>query len=155
MPLGYGISTKPEGNLPWTWVEERLAASRNYWIVTASRDGRPHAMPVWGLWLDDAVWFSTEASSRKGRNIAAKPDIVVHLESGDEVVVLEGIPEEVTGREALERFVDAYEAKYGFRMNLDEPIGLVYRVPPRAAYAWREVDFPTSATRWRFGAPED
>jgi nitroimidazol reductase NimA-like FMN-containing flavoprotein (pyridoxamine 5'-phosphate oxidase superfamily) len=76
--------------LPWGWAEERLASSRNYWIATARAGGSPHAMPVWGVWIDDAVVFGTSARSRKGRNLTRDPRVVVHLESGDEVVVLEG-----------------------------------------------------------------
>ncbi len=150
-PAAYGIARGSKGRLPWSWADERLAASRNYWIVTASEEARPHAMPEWGLWLDGAVWFSTDRASRKGRNIRANPDIVIHLESGDEAVIVEGTAEEVTDRAALEPFVDAYEEKYGFRMDLDQPIGLVYRLRPRTALGWAEEDFPTSATRWRFG----
>jgi nitroimidazol reductase NimA-like FMN-containing flavoprotein (pyridoxamine 5'-phosphate oxidase superfamily) len=150
MPAGYGISRGAKGRLPWRWAEERLAASRNYWIVTADLTGRPHAMPVWGVWLDGAVWFSSDQASRKARNIEARPEIVVHLESGDEVVILEGRAEIVTDRPALERFADVYEEKYGFRMDLQQPIGLVYRLPPRAALGWTESALPRTATGWEF-----
>src|SRR4051794_40830493 len=90
MPEGYGISRESDGLLPWSWAEERLEASHNYWIVTASPDGRPHAMPVWGVWTGGALYFATSRASRKGRNLAANPRLVVHLESGDEAVILEG-----------------------------------------------------------------
>lgn len=151
MPAGYGISKRAKGQLPWAWADERLGSSRNFWIVTASPGGRPHAMPVWGVWLDGSVFFSTDADSTKARNIARNPRIVVHLESGDEVVILEGRVGQVNKRSALERFADAYEQKYGFRFDLDEPIGLVYALRPRVVFGWREEDFPQSATRWRLG----
>jgi hypothetical protein len=151
MPRGYGIASGEDGVLPWSWAEARLAASRNYWIVTADAGGRPHAMPVWGVWLDGAVWFSSDRASRKARNLAGKPGIVVHLESGDEVVIVEGSAEEVGDRDALEPFARAYEEKYGVGIDLDRPIGPVYRVRPLTVFGWREEDFPTSATRWRFG----
>jgi general stress protein 26 len=151
MPRGYGIASGSEGLLSWSWAEERLVASRNYWIVSASDEGRPHAMPVWGLWQDGAVWFSSDPASRKARNIAGRPEIVVHLESGDEVVVVRGRAEEVAERSQLEPFARGYEEKYGFRFDLDHPIGLVLRVRPRAVLAWLEEDFPTTATRWSFG----
>jgi general stress protein 26 len=151
MPKGYGIASGKEGLLPWSWAEERLVASRNYWIVSADPEGRPHAMPVWGLWLDKAVWFSSDRASRKARNIAGRSGIVVHLESGDEVVVVEGVAEEVTERAALEPFARAYQEKYGFGMDLDQPIGPVYRVRPRAVLGWLEKEFPSTASRWRFG----
>jgi general stress protein 26 len=151
MPGGYGIASGKEGLLPWSWAEERLVASRNYWIVSADPEGRPHAMPVWGLWLEGAVWFSSDRASRKARNIAERPGIVVHLESGDEVVIVEGVAEEVAERAALEPFARAYQEKYGFGMDLDQPIGLVYRVRPRTVLGWLEKEFPSTASRWRFG----
>lgn len=61
------------------------------------------------------------------------------------------VQQEVTDRPVLERFALAYEQKYGFQMDLDEPIGLVYRLRPRTALGWLEPEFPTSATRRRFG----
>ena len=90
MAPSYGLSSEPEGMLPWGWAVEQLVASRNYWVCTTRPDGRPHAAPVWGLWADDALYFGTDPASRKGRNLAENPELVVHLESGDDVVILEG-----------------------------------------------------------------
>jgi pyridoxine/pyridoxamine 5'-phosphate oxidase len=137
--------------LPWETVSEQLAASRNYWIISTRPDGKPHAAPVWGLWLDEAFYFSTDPKSRKGKNILASPEIVMHLESGDDVVILEGTVEQVTDADELNRFADAYEAKYRFRPDVNDPDwGAYYKLGTRVAFAWREKDFPTSATRWVF-----
>jgi PPOX class probable F420-dependent enzyme len=150
MPDGYGIAPVEAGQLPWEWAVERLAAARNYWVVTTRDDGRPHAIPVWGLWLDGAVLFSTDPQSVKGRNLASRPDVVIHLESGDETVVVEGRAERVTGAELPSDFVDAYDAKYGHRVDTSNPAFAFYRVRPERVLAWREADFPTSATRFRW-----
>ena len=144
MAAGYGIATGAEGLLPWNWVTERMVAARNYWVGTTRPDGRPHVAPVWGLWLDDAFFFGTDPASRKGKNIQEQPYVVVHLESGDDVVILEGTVEVEEDEDVLARMADAYEAKYSYR-----PPG-AYRVEPTVAFAWREQDFPTSATRWVF-----
>jgi PPOX class probable F420-dependent enzyme len=146
-PEGYGISASDDGLLPWSWAEERLAASRNYWVVTADSSGGPHAMPVWGLWIDGAVVFSTSPESRKGRNLARDPRVVIHLESGDEVVVLEG---DVERTPLGDRLADAYEEKYQYRPEPGSPEGLWYRLAPRVAYAWVERDYPKTATRFSF-----
>src|SRR4051812_9693775 len=90
---GNGIDQPAEGLLPWSFVDERRATAHNYWVVTSSAAGRPHAAPVWGLWLDGRFYFSTDPASRKGRNLAANPALVVHLESGDDAVILEGTAE--------------------------------------------------------------
>src|SRR5206468_1261755 len=92
-PASYGIGGARGELLEWRDVELWLAPARNYWVATVRADGRSHAMPVWGVWLDGAVWFSTDPVSLKGRNIARDPRIVIHLESGDEVAILEGVAE--------------------------------------------------------------
>src|SRR3954467_12923982 len=108
MPTGYGIATGDDGQLPWSWVERECTKSRNYWICTTRPDGRPHAMPVWGLWFDGALVFSTDPASTKGRNLAARPDVVVHLESGDDVVIVEGRVRELASSRLVE-YCDRYE----------------------------------------------
>ena len=142
---GYGVSTEAEGMLPWSWADERLAASRNYWVVTAGADGEPAAAPVWGVWADSAVYFGTDPNSGKGRNLARDPRVVVHLESGDEVVILHGEAEVV---EVDDSVLDAYEAKYGYR----PPGKRLFRLRPRRALAWLEADYPKTATRFDFDA---
>jgi len=152
MPSGYGIKDGVDGQLPWSWAEEQLGRGRNYWICTTRADGRPHAMPVWGVWVDDALLFSSDPESLKGRNIAARPGAVVHLESGDDVVVLEG---QITtmDQERLEAFVDAYDAKYNHRVDVTNAAFGLYQLVPDRVLAWRETDFPTSATRFRRTLP--
>jgi pyridoxine/pyridoxamine 5'-phosphate oxidase len=104
-------------------------------------------MPVSGLWHDSAVFFSTSPESRKARNLERDARAVVHLASGEEVVVLEGEVERVP---VDERLADAYEAKYDFRPKTGAEAGLWHRLHPRVAYAWVENDYPRTATRFAF-----
>lgn len=146
----YGIPSDTEGLLTWEWAEGQMTAARNYWVCTTRADGRPHAMPVWGLWFEGELVFSTDPKSVKGRNLARDPRIAVHLESGDECMVLEGVAERFSDHEALVRFADAYEAKYAFRPDPASEAHGVYVVRPNVALAWLEQDFLKTATRWRF-----
>ncbi|MCC7354279.1 MAG: pyridoxamine 5'-phosphate oxidase family protein [Anaerolineae bacterium] len=149
----YGLLDAAGGSglFPWSHVSERMAKARNYWVATTQPDGRPHVAPVWGLWLDEAFYFSTGKRSRKARNLDLNSGIVVHLESGDDVVILEGVAEKVTDATLLARLDKAYFTKYKVQMvGGDNPI---YTLRPRVAYAWLERDFPGSATRWQFGEP--
>jgi general stress protein 26 len=151
MPKGYGLKQSSKGMVPWSAVEERLAKARNYWLVTSGQGGRPHATPVWGLWSDGFFWFSTDPASRKGRDIASNPETVVHLESGDDVAIIEGVAERLApNNPILATFAESYEKKYRFRLDANNPSYGIYRVKPRAAYAWFEKNFPESATRWLF-----
>jgi Pyridoxamine 5'-phosphate oxidase len=142
----YRIAEEPEGMVDWSWADERLGASRNYWIVTADEDGRPRAVPVWGLWFDDSVVFSSHPQSRKGRNLARDPRVVIHLESGDDVVILEG---EVEPAESTEEIAAAYESKYDWKPDVGSSEGW-FRLRPSRAYSWTETDYPESPTRFEF-----
>ena len=130
--------------LDWSWAEERLARARNYWIVTSGQDGAPAAAPVWGVWFDGAVYFGTSPNSRKGRNLARYPRVVIHLESGDEVVILHGT---AGVSDVGDDVLDAYEVKYDHR----PPVNRLFRLAPTRALAWLESDYPTTATRFEFG----
>ena len=154
MPAGYGL-TDPQSEaelLPWSWLETRLAEARNYWIGTTRPDGRPHVMPVWGIWLEGTFIFSTDRAARKAKNVAHNPAMTVHLESGDEVVILEGLAEEVTEAGLLARYAAAYKVKYDIDFNPDDPAAagnVTYGLRPQRAFAWLEQDFPHTATRWQ------
>src|SRR5258708_31893605 len=99
---GYGILNASEGRglLAWDWDVERLAKARNYWVATTCPDGRPHCVPVWGVWLDDAFYFSSGA---KARNLAANPNCVVCPEDGTQAVSLEGIAEQIADAPTIRR----------------------------------------------------
>jgi hypothetical protein len=146
LPASYGIRAVPGEKLPWDRVEGWLVASRNYWICTARSDGRPHAKPVWGVWLGDAVLWGTSPESLTGRNLAANPAVTVHTESGDECAILEGTFAFERDPELLGRFLDAYERKYDLRPDMD----VAYGLRPRTCLSWLEADYPETATRWVF-----
>src|SRR3954453_8407189 len=109
---GYGIATDTAGMLPWSWAEQRLARSHDYWVATVWPDGRPHVMPVWGAWFDDSVWFSSDQTSRKARNLAADPRCVITTDNPREPVVVDGAAALVTDRTTVARFTDVLRAKY-------------------------------------------
>lgn len=144
MPPAYGVGDPQYGfePIPWAWVEERLTAARNYWVAAERPGGSPHVVPVWGLWFDGAFYFFTDPASLKARSLTADPRAVVHLESGDDVVILEGTMEACRPTPAL---LQAYEAKYGVS---PETAAVLFRLNRAKALAWREQDFPRSATRW-------
>ncbi len=144
---GYGISGESQGMLSWEWLEERMSSARNYWIATTRPDGRPHCMPVWGVWQEGRFFFSTHRRSLKARHLTRIGHCCVHLESGDEVVILEGRAVEVDDQDRIARVDDSYEAKYGLRGG-SVPGAALFGLRPLSALAWREKDFPTSATRW-------
>lgn len=156
MPEGYGVPDTDEGVLDWGWAEERLERALNYWFATTRPDGRPHAMPAWAVWLEGTLYFEGSPLTRRARNIADNPAVVVHLESGDDVVILEGEAREVgkPDRGLAERLSGAFTAKYAATKYEYRPPpeqwddGGLWSVRPRVAFGW--TDFPADTTRWRF-----
>jgi pyridoxine/pyridoxamine 5'-phosphate oxidase len=146
---GYGIRTDAKGLLPWSFVEERMAAAREYWVATVDPDGRPHLTPVWGLWVDGVFYFGSGPRTRKARNLAENPNVAVHPE-GDDVVILEGVAEVVTDPDPAlsERVYAASAAKYGMGSH---SIDGSYAVRPRVAFAWTGSGLTQTATSWVLG----
>ena len=138
---------------PWAEARERLAGSRNVWLSAVDGD-RPHCRPVWAVWLDEGLAFSTGSPAlRRGCDGG---QVAVTTESGDEPVILEGTSHRAADRELLERFVAALNDKYTWRAHVtdegmaddDGNAGPIFVLRPRLAFAWG-ADM-TGATRWRF-----
>jgi nitroimidazol reductase NimA-like FMN-containing flavoprotein (pyridoxamine 5'-phosphate oxidase superfamily) len=145
---GYGMPRGRKGLLPWTWAEQRLRRSHNYWVITVRPDGTPHAMPVWGIWVDERFVFSTGAKSRKARNLQANPSCVVCTERSAEAVIVEGTAVTISDRERLKQLAPVYQRKYK-PWKLDPEMGPIFEVRPRVAFAMYEKRFK-DATRYSF-----
>ncbi len=158
---GYGVPDDDDGVLPWSWAEARLIRSRNYWLVTVSRRGRPHAMPVWGVWLADLdrFAFSCAPGSRKARNLAENAHVVVAADDTVETVSLEGRAATATDDEGdamVAAFVAKYEEDDAARAALAAFIraARIFVVTPERAFGIieRPAEFSTRATRWTWEA---
>jgi nitroimidazol reductase NimA-like FMN-containing flavoprotein (pyridoxamine 5'-phosphate oxidase superfamily) len=147
---GYGIVGAAEGKglLPWSWVAEKMKSCRTFWLATINASGsRPHVMPVWGVWVDDAFFFSTGRKSRKGQNLAANPACTIANDDGQEAVIVEGIAKAVRDPDALAPVAAAYKRKYKMDpRSMSEPI---FIVRPKRVFGFIEKSFPQSATRWK------
>jgi len=152
---GYGVLPADQGSglILWSEAERRLAGSHDYWCATVRPDGRPHVMPVWGVWLADRLWFSSGLRSRKARNLAADPRCTLTTDDAQRPVVLEGTAERVVEPAALAGFLAAVEEKYDARLGpalVDPAVNATLAVRPDQVIALTVADFPGSPTRWRF-----
>lgn len=151
---GYGVPEGAEGLMPWSRVDQRLHEARTYWLATSGPEGRPHAVPTWGVWID--MTFYTEGGGRKVRNLRTNPAVVVHLESGEDVVIVEGEATEISRpeRALFDRIDAAYAAKYEYKPSdnlsgpedVPYPEGGLFAVRPRVIFAWSQ--FPADVTRY-------
>ena len=151
---GYGFPKTSKGLLQWSWAEQRLRKSHNYWITTVKPDGSPHTMVVWGLWQHGQFLFSTGSQSRKARNLQRNKNCVVCTEHAHEAVICDGVAE-VADVAARRKFLPACEKKYKFDMSkmkedilsMNEP---VFAVRPRVVFGLWEKYFQSKSTRWKF-----
>jgi PPOX class probable F420-dependent enzyme len=155
---GYGVRPANEGTglLPWQWAVQQLAGSHDYWLATTRPGGRPHLMPVWAVWLDDALWFSCSNGSRKTRNLRIDPRCSLATDNPRQLVVAEGAAEVVADQPSLRRMLDVENAKYGAEYGLDmlDPAAnTCFKVRPTWVFALDAADFTGSPTRYRFSEP--
>ncbi len=147
---GYGIVGAKDGKglLPWAWVGKQMSSCRTFWLATVHAEREyPHVMPVWGVWLEDAFFFSTGHKSRKAQNLAANSRCTVCNDDGAQAVIVEGVAEKVTDAALLEHIAATYKKKYKMDpRGMNEPI---FVVRPRTVFGFIEKSFPKSATRWR------
>jgi Pyridoxamine 5'-phosphate oxidase len=176
---GYGLPEGSRGLLPWSWAEQRLKKSHNYWITTVKpgsslqngspdntsphstsphstspHSTSPHTMVVWGLWQDGRFLFSTGSQSRKARNLARNPNCVVCTEHAQEAVIVEGTAE-IADVPARRKFLPVYERKYkfdmsGMKQNILSMKEPVFAVRPRVVFGLWEKHFIERSTRWKF-----
>ena len=104
-----------------------------------------------GFFFDDIFYFGTGRSTRKARNLAHNPALSIHLESGDDVVILEGTATEIaeSDKPTLAKLDSASRQKYKMPLMTIPNETVLYAVRPRVVLAWTERGFPKDATRWQ------
>jgi hypothetical protein len=149
------------GDLEWTDVVRRLAAAKIFWLHTTGPSGAPDAAPVWGVTVEDVLYFYSERSTVKARNLQRDPRGVVHLESGVDVVIVHGrlVDRGRPGdhRVVVEAFAQKYveSAEIPFLPSSDPAFDVLYSLDPRRALLWSLPDTEASTRRWRSPDPND
>lgn len=155
IPDGYGLPSTTDGLLSWAEVEIRLRTSRHYWLATVRPDGTPHSVPRWGVWLDGQFYYDGAPTTRHVRNLERNPACTLTLESGTEVVIVEGQstatraePDDLGARLAVayEKYHPEYAPTRGAWAA--EHGGGLRVITPCRALAW--FAFPKDCTRFTF-----
>ncbi len=146
LPPEYG---SPSRLLDWDVVRRRLEQAPHYWLATVRPDGRPHVVPLDGLWLDGRWYFGGSAHAVKHRNLLANAHATIHLDDAQSAVIVEGMcewarPDAATAR----RLAQASKAKYGYGPPPEAYLDGVWRLRPVRILAW--TDLTGDATRFVF-----
>lgn len=148
LPAGYGT---PRTTLAWAVVRAELEQAKQYWLTTVRPDGRPHAVPLDGVWLDDAWYYGGDPRSVHRRTALAHPDVVMHLPDPWTAVIVEGRVSLATVSPSLAaRLAEATGTKYAEYGMPNDPDAYseMLVLHPRRVLAW--TSYPTDATRFRF-----
>ncbi len=147
-PKGY--IEKASTLLPWRHVVQRLTKAQNYWLCSVRPDGRPHTIPKWAVWVNNKIYFDGSPQTRHAKNIAQNPYVTLHLESGNDVVIVEGTcwAIEKPTSELGQKIAQAYTIKYAEIGYAPEPSqwdeGGLFEITPHIALAWTSfADDPT------------
>ncbi len=132
----------PTSYVDWNWVAAQLAESKHYWLCSVRPNGHPHVVPRWGAFIDHRLYYDGSPETRHARNIITNPHVTLNLESGEKVIILEGIsqPAGKPDPEFAERLAHAIQGKYaalGYSPNphqWDE--GGLYVFTPLQCIAW-------------------
>jgi nitroimidazol reductase NimA-like FMN-containing flavoprotein (pyridoxamine 5'-phosphate oxidase superfamily) len=146
LPAGYGTAKR---TLDWGTVRQRLEASPRYWLATTRPDGRPHVVPVDGVWVGGVWYFGGHPDTVHQRNLRDNQEIVVHLEDTVAAVIAEGRAERtpVDAGQARE-LAAASERKYGYAPPPAMYEDGVWSLRPRRVLAWE--DLSSDPTRFTF-----
>jgi hypothetical protein len=166
-----GRGTQPDRDVysgqPFSWqvVTTRLGEGGWYWLSSIDPDGTPHVTPLFAVWSDDAICVASNPTTRKSRNLLARPGCAITSDKGSLHLVVEGTARRLIDRTALEHASNAFRATYGWPTEvrddmLDAPYGaptsrggpfLVFAIDPLLAYGL-PTDDSFEPTRWRFPA---
>jgi len=151
IPASYGVSKATEF-VEWSHVEDRLISDRVYWIATAGQGGRPRVRPVDALYVDGVIYVGGSPETRWVRELAVNPHCSLHLDGVDDVIIVEGEAEVLTGvaGELAERLAAASNTKFPeYRMTADAYKGDgAIAIRPRRVVTW--TDITKDPTRFRF-----
>lgn len=137
-----GYVDHPETFVAWEHAEQRLVEAKNYWLCSTRPNGHPHAIPKWAVWVTGRLYFDGSPATRHARNLAANPQVTVHLESGDAALILDGVAQALTRPDPslAQAVAQAYRAKYaalGYAPEANQwDNGGLYDIAPRHIIAW-------------------
>ena len=150
-PAGYLES--PKRFMTWEEVERKLKEAIHYWVCSVQPDLHPHAVPKWGVWVEGHFYFDGSPQTKHARNLAHNPAVVVHLESGEQPVILNGLCQalERPGAELAVLIARAYTQKYaalGYSPLPDQwNNGGLFEVTAQTVLAWTQfTEDPTKFT---------
>jgi hypothetical protein len=155
-----------DAELPWSRAQSALSTPASpaitHFLGTCRPDGTPHAAGVGAQWLDGHLYFTSNPTTRKSRDLAVNPRCTISVRLPGIDLVLEGTAARATETETLERIAAAYRDG-GWPAQVEgDALTAPFSAPSAGPPPWHVYRFtfdtvvgvateePYGATRWRF-----
>jgi len=121
-------------------VIERLEGDADVWIATASRDGRPHLVPLSLYWDGTRIVVTNPKSSATTANVVSTGIARFALNSSEDVVIIDAVVTVVDIADAVDGLPERYAERTGWDPR-DQAGDWVYLVArPDRILAWQGPD---------------
>jgi hypothetical protein len=116
-------------------VMERLEGDADIWIATASREGRPHLVPLSLYWDGEAIVVTNPKSSVTTANVVATGRARFALNGSADVVIVDA---DVTAFDvgAGDQLADRYAERTGWDPRHEEGEWVFLRARPERILTW-------------------
>jgi Pyridoxamine 5'-phosphate oxidase len=152
--------------LDWTRARAAMAGPPTpdvtYFLGTCRPDGTPHAAGIGAQWLDGDLYFTSNSTSRKARDLAVNSACTISVRLPGIDLVLRGSAGQVTEPGILEQVAAGYR-NAGWPTQVDgDAFTAPFNAPSAGPPPWQLYQFafhtvvgvattePWGATRWRF-----
>jgi general stress protein 26 len=145
------------GATPVSWSDTCavLESAELFWISTVRASGQPHVTPLVGVWVDDALHFTTSDPEQKAANLRANTRVALTTGCNDwrggVDVVVEGTAVLATDQLVLERLCEVWRTKWDGSWQFSARDGhmfhpegfevLTYSVVPSKVFAFAKGSF--------------
>jgi len=156
--------------LDWEVVERAVVEfvpgpDRSWFLTTLNADGSPHTTGIGAVWVDGAIYFTSDPGVRKTRNVVADPRCTIAAPIDGYDLTYDGEAHRVTDPAVVERIAGVY-ARIGWPASavgdvIAAPFSApsagpgpwqVFRIDVRSAVALSTTGSETEggATKWWF-----
>lgn len=117
-------------------MQGRLGRELTIWLSTVRRDGRPHLVPLWFIWLDGYLYICTIPGTQKFTNLIYNQMVSLALPDPNNVLIIEG-EAHVADDQTVEILGDYFYHKYEWDFRYDDSAKWrLIEITPHKIIAW-------------------
>ncbi|MCA9927524.1 MAG: pyridoxamine 5'-phosphate oxidase family protein [Anaerolineales bacterium] len=127
-------------------MEARLGREMTIWVATVRRNGRPHLVPVWFIWLEGKLYIATGSETQKFANLNHNQNVSLALPDTNSTLIIEG-EAQIADRQTVDIIADYFYHKYEWDFRYDDSaLWRLIEITPHKIMAWGD-EHDTDGTR--------